>query len=658
VVGLLVLASLASGAQAASVPLGTAANFAVLAGSTVTNAGPSVIKGDIGVSPGSAVTGFGPGEVVPPAVIYRGGPIALQAENDLTTAYNTAAGLKSSQAITADLGGRTLAPGVYTATSSLALNGVLTLDANGDPNAVFVFQAGSTLLAGTTNPSYVRLTDGAQARNVFWQVGSSATIGVGSEFAGNILALTSITMQTNATLDGRALAEHGAVTLDGTTIGAPPATTPPGGGQPSPVGGGLPPAIQTWSIGQNYMGAGPGAAFLGSIDTRPSASALGAALAGLGYVSHTELAGQRPVRIKQEAPSAAVIAVFEHANAGIMLTHGRGTRVCRTEGLVAADGTACNGRYLGLGQLPAMSLVRTRLLIFGGCLTANTSSYGDGNLLRAATRLGVHSAIGFRGLIYNPEPGPNASKETGNYFWSRFAYYVRRSYTIGSALHLAQGDLLRQNGGMTSDGFDTWVVAGDSSQPAALRLTLSGAQTSGIGNNRTARRDPDGDLIGFSASATTGGPRRLSILAARSDASRFLGQEAPQIARKGLRVISETSASHQSGQALESFTYRSRDAGVPGPAFAQVEVDLRNGEIVYESAGSVSPSSTRFVITRKQARATAMAAVRETGAVVSVEKDIWRYPRWTVTIRTRSASAMVEIDAANGHLASINDSAQ
>ena len=244
-VGLLVMALLASSAQAASVPLGTAANFAVLAGSTVTNAGASVIRGDVGVSPGSAVTGFGPGTVVPPSVIYRGGPIALQAKNDLTTAYNNVAGRSLSEAVFADLGGRTLAPGVYSSASSLALNGDLTLDAKGDPNAEFVFQAGSTLLVGTTTVSHVRLINGAQASNVYWQVGSSATIGVGSAFAGNILALTSITMKTSATLDGRALAQNGAVTLDTTTITTPaiapvPPPQPPGGTPvppPQPPGG-------------------------------------------------------------------------------------------------------------------------------------------------------------------------------------------------------------------------------------------------------------------------------------------------------------------------------------------------------------------------------------------------------------------------------------
>jgi len=229
VVGLLAMASLAPSAQAAPVPLGEAANFAVLAGSTVTNTGPSVISGGhVGVSPGSAVTGFGPGTVTPPSTIHRADSIALQAKNDLTTAYDNVAGRAPGERIFADLAGRTLEPGVYTATSSLALNGDLTLDANGDPNAEFIFQAGSTLLVGTTTVSAVRLINGAQASNVYWQVGSSATIGVNSALAGNVLALTSITMQTNTSLNGRALARNGAVTLETTTITTPAAAQPPG----------------------------------------------------------------------------------------------------------------------------------------------------------------------------------------------------------------------------------------------------------------------------------------------------------------------------------------------------------------------------------------------------------------------------------------------
>lgn len=223
---LLVMASLASGAQAASA-LGRADSFAVLAGSAVTNTGPSVIGGDVGVSPKSSVTGFGLGlgTVLAPGTVHRADRMTSDAQADLAIAYDSAAGRTSTAAITGDLAGRTLVPGVYTSASSVGLNGVLTLDAGGDPDAVFVLQAGSALLVGTSAVSGVRLIGGAQACHVFWQVASSATIGAGSTFSGNILAHTSISLKTAATLNGRALAQHGAVTLDTNTITKPACVT-------------------------------------------------------------------------------------------------------------------------------------------------------------------------------------------------------------------------------------------------------------------------------------------------------------------------------------------------------------------------------------------------------------------------------------------------
>jgi hypothetical protein len=204
------------------VGLGTDGSFAVLAGSTVTNTGPSVISGSVGLDPGSAVVGFPPGIVLAGTTQVANG-VALQAQSDLVTAYNDAAGRSSTATVSGDLAGRTLTPGVYTSASSLGLSGALTLDAQGDPNAVFVFQAGSTLIVGSS--SQVNLIGAAQACNVYWQVGSSATIGTGAAFVGNILALTSITMTTGATLQGRALARNGAVTLDTNTITRPLCTS-------------------------------------------------------------------------------------------------------------------------------------------------------------------------------------------------------------------------------------------------------------------------------------------------------------------------------------------------------------------------------------------------------------------------------------------------
>ena len=199
------------------VPLGTAANFAVLAGSTITNTGSTTINGDLGLSPGTLVTGFPPGQVN--GTVYTADSVALQAQNDLTTAYNDAAAETVTATIPTELGGTTETPGVYnSAAGTFGITGTLTLDAQGNPNAVFIFQAASTLI--TASASNVSLINGAQASNVFWVVGSFATLGANSTLQGTILALTSITAETGATLNGGALARNGAVTLDTDTITA------------------------------------------------------------------------------------------------------------------------------------------------------------------------------------------------------------------------------------------------------------------------------------------------------------------------------------------------------------------------------------------------------------------------------------------------------
>ncbi len=228
-VAVVVALAFASSARAATpVPLGTAEPFAVLAGSTVTNTGPTVVNGDLGLSPGTSVTGFPPGTVNGSQHVTDA--VAGQAQTDLTTAYDNAAGQAPTGTVSADLGGQRLAPGVYRSASSLGLTGALTLDAQGNANAVFIFQAGSTLT--TASASSVNLVNGAQACNVFWQVGSSATLGTASSFRGSILALSSITVTTGATVDGRVLARNAAVTLDTNTItrsrcaGATPSPTP------------------------------------------------------------------------------------------------------------------------------------------------------------------------------------------------------------------------------------------------------------------------------------------------------------------------------------------------------------------------------------------------------------------------------------------------
>ncbi|HWY68926.1 MAG TPA: ice-binding family protein, partial [Terriglobales bacterium] len=164
--------------------------------------------------PGTAVTGFPPGLVS--GTTHAADGVAAQAQADLITAFNDAAGRSGASSVSGDLGGLTLSPGVYKSTSGIGITGDVTLDAHGNPDAVFIFQISSTLITGSG--SHVVLTNSAKACNVFWQVGSSATLGTNSVFAGNILALTSIAVTTGAKFDGRALARNGAVTLDTNTI--------------------------------------------------------------------------------------------------------------------------------------------------------------------------------------------------------------------------------------------------------------------------------------------------------------------------------------------------------------------------------------------------------------------------------------------------------
>jgi len=205
--------------------LGSADSFAVLAGSTVTNTGSSTVTGNLGVSPGLAVTGFPPG-VVTGGTIHAGDAVAAQAQSDLTTAYNSLVALAYINNLTGqDLGGLALIPGVYKFDTSAQLTGTLILNAQGDNNALWVFQIGSTLT--TASNSAVQLINSSSNDGLFWQIGSSATLGTGTAFTGNILALTSITLNTGATIqNGRALARNGAVTLDTNTISIPNTATP------------------------------------------------------------------------------------------------------------------------------------------------------------------------------------------------------------------------------------------------------------------------------------------------------------------------------------------------------------------------------------------------------------------------------------------------
>jgi hypothetical protein len=224
------MAATSSPAAAAGGPsLGAARSFAALAGSTVDSTGLTVVTGNVGVSPGTAVTGFPPGTLT--GAIHAGDVAAAAAHADASLAYAFLKGMPSIPANNrsgVDLGGLTLSPGVYTFDTSAQLTGDLTLDAGGDSGALFVFQIGSTLT--TSSNSHVTVINGGanyDESNVFWQVGSSATLGSGTAFTGNILAYASITLVTGATMTGDALALVGGVTLQSNVVTSPAPAAPP-----------------------------------------------------------------------------------------------------------------------------------------------------------------------------------------------------------------------------------------------------------------------------------------------------------------------------------------------------------------------------------------------------------------------------------------------
>ncbi len=205
-------------ANPAPVNLNSAASFSVLGASTVTNIGATVVNGNLGLSPGVSITGFPPGVVLSGA-IHDTDIAAANAQVDLTAAYNDAASRAGAVIVAGDIGGQTLGPGVYKSTSSLGITGTLTLDGQGSAGSVFIFQIASTLI--TASAAQIVLINGALAANVFFQVGSSATLGTTTTFRGTIMAQASITLTTGATVTGRALARTAAVTMDTNTITNP-----------------------------------------------------------------------------------------------------------------------------------------------------------------------------------------------------------------------------------------------------------------------------------------------------------------------------------------------------------------------------------------------------------------------------------------------------
>lgn len=270
--GMMVLPAMSFAAQP-TVNLGTTAGFAILAGETITNTGATTVNGDIGLAPGTDFPGQA--DITLNGALHLADAVALQAQNDLVIAYADAAGRTPVTRIETELGGKTLLPGVYDSESTtFEINGTLTLDAQGDPDAVFIFKMGKTLVA--MSGSNVNLINGARFCRVFWQVGSSATLGTGAHFVGHILADVSITLDKGATVQGQLLAKSGSVVLNNNTITngfcsnvlASGTTTPTATPRTTVAGGKLPNTATPW---YNILVAGSVLAFAGAFGLVKSA---------------------------------------------------------------------------------------------------------------------------------------------------------------------------------------------------------------------------------------------------------------------------------------------------------------------------------------------------------------------------------------------------
>ena len=226
----ILVVGLQSQAKAQWFSLGTAQSFAVLGASTVTNTGTTLLTGDLGVSPGTAITGFGgTGNGAFTGTEHLNDTTAQQAHSDVLTSYSALAALPDAVDLTGqDLGGLVLLPGVYKFSSSAQLTGTLVLNAQNNADALYVFQIGSTLT--TAASSNITFINGGSAGNLFWQVGSSATFGTSTAFQGNVLAFQDVSVASGVGIDGRLLTEHGAVTLIDDTITT--AALPMQSGQP------------------------------------------------------------------------------------------------------------------------------------------------------------------------------------------------------------------------------------------------------------------------------------------------------------------------------------------------------------------------------------------------------------------------------------------
>lgn len=348
IVGSVIVPTPADAAEA-PVGLGTAAAFSVLAHSTVTNTGPSLLSADVGVSPGSAVTGFPPGIILGTTQVANG--VASTAKADALVAFNDADGRVLPAAVPNDLVGLTLLAGLHASPGPMSLSGEVTLDGGGDPDAVFIFQSPSTLITGSD--ALVTLTNGAQACNIVWQVDSSVTLGTDTAFQGTILAAASITLTTGATLQGRAHALNGAVTLDTNTITSGDCEIEP----PIPSGSATvttpPPATATTTLtspGATGLTSAPGP--VPGAPTSPGSGGEGTPSATTPVSPEDSTSGPTGESTTNTAPTTPVGGTgFDGSDIGLRTGSGGGNGSAQSGRLLSATGAGQLGVPLAVGAL-------------------------------------------------------------------------------------------------------------------------------------------------------------------------------------------------------------------------------------------------------------------------------------------------------------------
>lgn len=484
-------------------PLGQAGTFAVLAGSTVTNTGPSTVLGDLGVSPGTAVVGFPPG-LISGGTIHSNDAVAQGAQADATTAYNTLAGEASTATLTGqDLGGLTLVSGVYTFSSSAQLTGTLTLDAQGDPAAVFVFQIGSTLT--TASGARVVVINGGTDCNVFWQVGSSATLGTTTEFAGNILALTTITLNTGVRLSGRALARTGAVTLDSTNVAIcgtcspltlAPSTLPPltvglpysqaitvtGGTAPysfSVINGALPPGMSLTPAGT--LAGTPTSSGTFSFTIRATDAA-----GCIGELTYTQIVNP---------PACGAITV----GPALIIAPIQGTPYLQT---MSASGGTAPYAFVGSGNLPPGLSVSTT-----GALSGTPTTTGSFNFTVTATDSA--GCMGNHAYVLNVQPAVCGvisvapSQLDPLLVGQPFSEVMTASGGLAPYAFTVSAGALPSGLAISAAGPSTATISGTPLQPANYSFTLLVTDASGCSISATYAGTITGTVVAASAPAAS-----------------------------------------------------------------------------------------------------------------------------------------------------------